>query len=383
VKLTEDLPKWIAWPLRLTLYVFVMFILYNITLGMVKGRAMNNAMECTNVTSAKEGSLKYAKSMVTCMRQKNGFLENLLMDSVFRAVDAMPNVPKEFVGTWAAAQPRCNYRHKLEENGEFTSEPQGCSLSSEIFHGAWGVYGNQMIWMPDNGAAWPPDINPMDVVDKDFFLLVEKDGSRTKFARVATEAKQLQAVQDPGSTVSGLQMLPSPANSVVISDQLEERHVDNVYPFALNLEEHNLTVPADKEFNKAVIHREEELNNLLPAELMEKVRSVVGKHACNLYPFQVYFKRGIQEKIIETSCHDSKYSWSDYPVMVVVSANAVRELVGMNKFGFMHQSGGLKAVTGMNSNGRLELWLAGAVCECHGDGNEPCDCTGTTRIEVE
>ncbi len=184
MKLTDDLPRWIAVPLRLVLYAFVMFILFNVALGFVKGSAMTNALECNGVASATPGGLAYAKSMVTCQRQRNGFLENLWMRPVFQAIDAMPNAPQEFVGTWDADQPRCSYRHTLAANGEFTSEPRGCSLSSETFHGAWGVYDNQMVWLVDGGKTWPPDINPMDVVDQDFFLLVERDGTRTRFRRV-------------------------------------------------------------------------------------------------------------------------------------------------------------------------------------------------------
>lgn len=184
MRLTDNLPGWLAWPLRLLLYVFVMFILFNIALGAVKARLRNNTVECSGIPSSSLGGLSYAKNMVTCLRNKNGFFENLLMGSVYRAVDALPSTPKELVGVWDASQPRCNYRHTLKENGEFISEPRGCSLSSDTYHGAWGVYENQFVWLTDNGVMWPPDINPIDVVDKDFFLLVEQDGSRTKFSRV-------------------------------------------------------------------------------------------------------------------------------------------------------------------------------------------------------
>lgn len=188
MKLTDDLPKWIALPLRLVLYAFVMFILFNVATGVIKWRVMGNTEECISLTSKEKGALNHAKSMVQCLRLKNGFFENLLMGSVYRAIDAMPNVPKDFVGTWEASQPRCKYRHKLQENGVFISEPMSCSLSAEAFEGEWGVYDNRFIWLQNEGIVWPPDINPMDVVDKDFFLLVEKDGTRTKFSRVVETA---------------------------------------------------------------------------------------------------------------------------------------------------------------------------------------------------
>lgn len=184
MRLTDDLPKWLALLLRLLLYTFVMFILFNIFLGFVKGRLMNNTVECSGISSSSLGGLTHAKSMVACLRNKNGFFENLLMRPVYRAIDALPSTPKELVGVWDASQPRCNYRHTLKENGEFISEPRGCSLSSDTYHGVWGTYDNQFVWLANEGVVWPPDINPIDVVDKDFFLLVEQDGSRTKFSRV-------------------------------------------------------------------------------------------------------------------------------------------------------------------------------------------------------
>lgn len=195
MKLTDDLPKWITWPVRIVVYAVVLLVLLGLILTVVQGRAVRNAVECSEVTAANAKGLKYAQDMVACLRQKNGILENLLMRSVYKAIDATPNAPREFVGTWNASQPRCSYRHKLEANGEFTSEPMGCSLSAETFHGVWGVYDNRMIWLADEGGVWPPDINPMDVVDKDFFLLVEQDGTRTKFTRASADSANAVAAE--------------------------------------------------------------------------------------------------------------------------------------------------------------------------------------------
>lgn len=189
MKLTDDLPKWIAWPLRLVLYAFVMYILFNIVLGVIKGRVINNTEECSGVVHSGSDGLEYAKGMVVCLKKKNGYLENLLLSSVFRAIETLPNAPKEYVGIWRASQPRCNYQHKLEADGRFTSEPLGCSLGSATYHGTWGVYDNQMIWLADEDGLWPPDINPIDRVDNDFFLLVEMDGTRTRFVRSETAAE--------------------------------------------------------------------------------------------------------------------------------------------------------------------------------------------------
>lgn len=192
MKLTDDLPKWIARPLRLVLYAFVMYILFNIALGVIKGRIAINTVECSGMIHSASDGLEYARGVVACLKKENGYLENLVLRPVFRAVETLPNAPKEYVGIWHASQPRCNYQHKLEEDGRFTSEPLGCSLSSETFHGTWGVYDNQMIWLVDGEGMWPPDINPIDRVDNDFFLLVERDGSRTRFVRTDKAEKPIK-----------------------------------------------------------------------------------------------------------------------------------------------------------------------------------------------
>lgn len=386
MKLTDDLPKWVALPLRLALYAFVMFILFTVAYGIVIWRVANNSVECSDVVSSMEGGLKYAKGMVVCLRQKNGFLENLAMGSVYRAIDAMPNVPQEFVGTWDASQPRCSYRHKLGENGEFNSEPRGCSLSADIFHGVWGVYDNQLIWLPDEGVVWPPEINPMDVIDNDFFLLVEKDGSRTKFSRVASDPVSMQTDQGLKGQVEALPVEKIPADMALVTAPLRETLPNGEFalPDMLHLDEGDLVGPMGKEFDKATVNSEGGFNNLLSDGLIEKVHKVFNGHGhdCNLYPAQIYYKQDVVEKIVETSCFDQRNGFSEYPVILSISDDSVRELAEMNKYGFMYQSGSLKAVTDSNNNGRLELWLEGAICECDGEDNEPCDCTGTTVVEV-
>ncbi len=200
MKLNDDLPRWISWPVRVAFYALVLFILFNLANGVVQGRVASNTMECSAMVSASKG-MEYARAMVTCLRQKNGVLGNMAMRPVYHAIDAMPSNPGEFVGTWNSSQPRCNYRFTLQANGEFVGEPMGCTLSAETFHGAWGVYDRQMVWLYDEGNVWPPDINPMDVVDKDFFLLVEKDGSRTRFTRAEADVAKgaLPVRTEPGS----------------------------------------------------------------------------------------------------------------------------------------------------------------------------------------
>jgi hypothetical protein len=186
MKLTNNLPWWITLPLRLALYGVGAFIVFNLVMGIFNIRTVNNLTDCSSTPFKKEGGLEYTKSMTACIRQKNGFLGNWRMRSIFRIVDALPNAPKEFVGIWDASQPNCTYRYKLEDNGKYIAELQRCSLSGilPIYRGDWGVHDNKMVWMGDNYITWPPDINPIERIDSDTFILVESNGSRTKFSRL-------------------------------------------------------------------------------------------------------------------------------------------------------------------------------------------------------
>lgn len=82
MKLNVDLPKWIAWPLRLVLYAFVMFILFSIAVSLISVRVASNAASCNGVVSIKDGALSYAKAMVTCLKNKNGIFENILIHTL-------------------------------------------------------------------------------------------------------------------------------------------------------------------------------------------------------------------------------------------------------------------------------------------------------------
>jgi hypothetical protein len=187
MKRTNKLPWWISLPLRLVLYGGGAFIAFNLVMNTFNIGTVNDFMDCSDMFPQKAGGIEYTKNMAACLKQKNGFLKNWWMRSTFRAIDALPNAPKEFVGTWDASQPNCTYRYKLEENGKYSARQQQCSLSgiviSPFYSGDWGVYDNRMIWLGDNYMTWPPDINPIERIDSDTFVLVERNGSRTKFSR--------------------------------------------------------------------------------------------------------------------------------------------------------------------------------------------------------
>ncbi|MDR0440847.1 MAG: hypothetical protein LBI59_07670 [Candidatus Accumulibacter sp.] len=190
MKWTDNLllPWWISLPLRLALYGGGAFIAFNLIMNTFNIGSVNNQMDCSDTSSKKAKGLEYAKNMAACLKQKNGPLKNWWMRSTFRTIDALPNAPKEFVGTWDASQPGCTYRYTLEENGKYSAEQRQCHLAGigvfPSYSGDWGVHNEKMIWLDNNFMVWPPDINPIERIDGDTFILVERNGSRTEFSRL-------------------------------------------------------------------------------------------------------------------------------------------------------------------------------------------------------
>jgi hypothetical protein len=177
MSLTDNAPRWTTFLYKLVVAAFVVSIFGSVQKCNVEG----STVDCSR-TIRVSGELEYTKSMAVCIQQKNGFLANRRMRPMFRVIEAMPNAPKEFVGTWQATRPNCIYRHELEENGRFTSVPIRC-LQNEHYQGEWGVYDGKMIWLVNGHEMWPPDINTVRWIDKDSFTLVERNGKITRFSR--------------------------------------------------------------------------------------------------------------------------------------------------------------------------------------------------------
>jgi hypothetical protein len=133
-----------------------------------------------------DSPLKEAQSMDACLQQKSDFLEKFALRSNHKTLQALPaNVPCQYVGVWRASQPNCTYEHSLNADGKFTSKPIECSISSNEFYGEWNVQQTKMVWFPSEGVVWPLDINPMESVTPNAFVLVERNGSHTQFTKVA------------------------------------------------------------------------------------------------------------------------------------------------------------------------------------------------------
>ncbi len=384
MKLTDNLPRWIDWPIRIIFYVFVLFILFNLAHGIVIGRLTNNAMECSAMSAANQDAIKNAQATITCLKNKNGFFENLSLRPIERAINAMPNHPNEYTGIWNSSQPGCNYQFTLLGNGRFTAAPLNCNISSEDFTGNWGIYENQMVWLYDNQTRWPFDINPMDVVDRDFFLLTEQNGARTRFTRsaglatVQPSTDSINAVAIGGSESSagaGRAATQSPASTPGdVPVQWSEDDMNNAQK---SLEQ--------ERFAAIEIQNGNELPQYVPRERLGAVANILQTRGCDTDHMSVLHKANKRNLVIIASGCDlpirpTAPTVLEFPRAISISDYGVRE-IDLSSHGFMSQSGRIEAISDLNNNGRVEFWLSGSICECDGDQGEACDCDGTVVVE--
>ena len=188
MKLDDDLPQPVTRITRFIGYgVALVIILILVAFITRKGLVANTlqCMEAPGMFDDKRSALLNAQLMGVCISRKNGFLEDMMMGSVNQTLRALPNAPCKYVGVWQSFQPHCTYSIALDSIGEFTAEPVNCSIGPEAISVSWGVHKGQMVWIYKQGRPWPPEVNPMQDVDADTFMLKEANGSRTVFKRVA------------------------------------------------------------------------------------------------------------------------------------------------------------------------------------------------------
>ena len=389
MKLTDEvkIPRWIKVPVRFFAYAMVLYILYNICAAIVFFRLDSNIKAChRSMTAVKKGdALGNAKRIAECLDQQNGVLENLMMRPIHQAINALPNNPSQFVGVWNSSQPRCNYKITLKADGEFLGEPVSCTISSDRFNGTWGVFENQMIWLYERGADWPPDINAMDVVDKDFFLLVEKDGSRTKFTRTGNLPTQVQDVQPTGSPVA---MAPRPVESNDFKSRpLEEP--DGLEQWSDGQVKDSQALLDSEKFSEIKLEKNTDWSKHIPPDQLADFLKLLADSGCTKGDSSVFTKQGKTANVIVTSdCRASEgaatSTFAQYPQVIVVGQHGVKA-IDLSQHGFMYESGKIDAFTDINNNGLIEIWLSGSICECDGEAkpgaDKDCDCHGIVVVE--
>lgn len=158
--------------------------------------------------------------------------------------------------------------------------------------------------------------------------------------------------------------------------------------------------PAGDVFDEHRLSISNELNKAVGQSLAQKLRNILRKNNCTNEHVQLYSKSGIPEKLLVTECFRLITAASkdteavrevEYPIMFALMGGQLHELVRLNDYAFMYESGTLMAVTSLNQDGNLQLWLDGYVCENDGEseavlpGSKPepvSDCRGTRVVEI-
>ncbi|RUL78151.1 hypothetical protein [Dyella choica] len=188
LKLTQRLPWPFALAARIVCYSIALAIIFYQLHGYASFQLMQHTNEC-RMHSYSGSPLTEVKGFDACLAEKSGLLDRFLLTRFHKAVAALPNAPSRFVGSWTSTQPHCTYRFTLAQTGEFEADPIACNISSQHYSGLWGVDADKMIWIAGvNGRLdLTPDVNPIESATDNSFILVEQDGSRTKFVRDASE----------------------------------------------------------------------------------------------------------------------------------------------------------------------------------------------------
>lgn len=153
-----------------------------------------------------------------------------------------------------------------------------------------------------------------------------------------------------------------------------------------------LPAPEAEKFDVAVLEDRTLLSQYLnPAQRQQALTLLKNQH-CESQKISVYFKKDVAEKLLVSDCfylvspgQDGNPGWydTDYGIMLAVDKTGVVELKDITQFKFMYESSKLSAVTSLNKNGRLQLWLDGLICENDGaDDNDDEDAAASNAAST-
>jgi hypothetical protein len=145
--------------------------------------AASAMQECLAKSRSERHALLFAQELVSCAQAKSGTLGRRSLSQAKEMMNALPNTPCRYLGTWRASRTGAVYSITLDADSTFVAEPLE-PRNADTLTGAWGVYKDKMVWFYENGRIWPPDINPIKQQSDDVFTLVEADRSLTTFILV-------------------------------------------------------------------------------------------------------------------------------------------------------------------------------------------------------
>lgn len=192
--LKDPLPRPVAWITRIIGYsvaVVAIGIAWLIAGNLRLGHYYIECMEIRGKRSeANATAMENAQNLVACVDQRAGMVEYLAFRGTKNLFSRLPYAPCEYVGTWEAKREASVYQVTLRADGQFLAEPVRTSdRDATKVTGSWSVAGRRgkerLVWLYDEGRVWPPDINPVREPRADGFTLMEENGSRTEYTRIA------------------------------------------------------------------------------------------------------------------------------------------------------------------------------------------------------
>jgi hypothetical protein len=187
MKLTDKIPKPVTWLVRMIGWSVSLIVIIGLFSFYANMKALNHVESCFEAIHSRSGtkpstSLDAAKELVACLDKQAGFPEKFLYASTKKTIRSLPAAPRKYVGVWAASRADTVYRVTLRDDSQYTAEPTRINTpGAQILSGSWGVSDGKMIWLPDTGRFWPPDINPIMDISDTSFTLREANGSTTHY----------------------------------------------------------------------------------------------------------------------------------------------------------------------------------------------------------
>ncbi len=188
MKLTDPLPHPLAFITRLLMYGLALVIILLLLMFYRNVRLAQHAQACIEEPQiggqGGHAALVRTRQFAACLYRRSSFIESLFMESTVEHILALPSPSCRYVGVWSSTRGPYVYRHTLTADSRFVSEPEPGSAGGETYTGNWGEHEGKLIWLPDEGPFWPPDINPIVGITATGFTLIERDGARSYFVLV-------------------------------------------------------------------------------------------------------------------------------------------------------------------------------------------------------
>ena len=188
LKLSTKIPWPVTWIIRIACWWFVLFIIGGMLFGYGRFRLAGHIEECLSEPlpkGLKETTLVSRQRLVSCVDTKTGFPENILFYTTKKMIGSLPSAPCRYAGIWEAKRPQSIYLITLQEDGRFFADPVKTNEpGAGAIIGVWGVVGNKMVWLYDEGVIFPIDANPIKEIDTNHFILSEHNGTKTSYTLV-------------------------------------------------------------------------------------------------------------------------------------------------------------------------------------------------------